>query len=71
MDLSALLALVPAKDAVYVTAVCGVAAVAATLLPHPVATPTTSWQRLYVVLYDVVNVIGANVGKATNAKPST
>jgi hypothetical protein len=62
MDVSALIALVPAQYTVYIFAAGGVAGAIATVLPKPTA--TTGW---YPAVYKVVNFVGLNFGRAKNA----
>jgi hypothetical protein len=63
MDLTPVIALIPAQYGVYVTAAIGVAAIAATLLPPP-KKPASGW---YPAFYQVVNLLAANVGHAKNS----
>lgn len=63
MDLTPFLAFIPAKYAVYVPAVIGVAAVVAMALPAP--KPTSS--KSYVFAYNTINSLGGNVFHAKNA----
>ena len=63
MDLSIILALIPAQYAMYAAALCGVCAAIATVLPAP-AVPASGF---YPIVYHVVNILGANVGHAKNA----
>jgi hypothetical protein len=62
MDLTPLLALIPAKYAVYVPAVVGLAAVIAMAVPAP--KPTSN--KLYVFAYNTLNSLGANAFHAKN-----
>jgi len=62
MDLSIILALIPAQYAMYAAALCGVCAAIATVLPPPSAA-----SGAYSLVYKVVNVLAANVGHAKNA----
>jgi len=63
MDLSPVLALIPAQDAVYVSAAIGIASIVASLLPPP-KQPASGW---YPAVYQVVNLIAVNLGHAKNA----
>jgi hypothetical protein len=58
---AAVLALVPAQDAVYVLAVCGLCAVIAALWRRPAA------DSARLPLYQLVNALGANFLHARNA----
>lgn len=62
MDISVLLAMVPAQYVAYVTAAVAIASALATVLPPPTA-PT----GLYYRVYQVVNLLAMNKGNAANA----
>ena len=62
MDMSALLALVPAKYLIYVAAASGIFSAVATILPPPAADDKT----VYPTVYKVVNFVALNLGHATN-----
>ena len=62
MDVSALVALIPAQYVGYVFAVGGVAAAVATVMPKPAATTGA-----YATVYKIVNFVGLNFGHAKNA----
>lgn len=63
MDPTALLAMVPAKYATYVSAVIGLCAVVAMFLPPPKAGSSAA----YSAVYSIVNKLGANAFHAANA----